>query len=163
MRPNDSERSEEIIEATSRFCSILRHAFVDEDLPGHVMQELVGGADRIVRCLSRKIDSTFSAARCGSSSTLACKHVLNALARTFFVKRLASQVQEETLGSLLSDLLFWILNVRVSLTGEGDYPTILKALNVLVVKILENGSCTSVFLALIDLLGQGADIGMVEL
>ncbi|KAL2641710.1 hypothetical protein R1flu_009297 [Riccia fluitans] len=158
-----SELSEEIIQATSRFCRMLQYALEVESGSDLLMQDLIAHADRIVRCLSRKIDSTISGGRCRSLPILACKHVLNALTRIFMIDRLAYQVKEETLRSLLSDLLFWMLNARVCLTGVGDFPTILKALNVLVVKILENGSCTSVFVALIDLLGQGADMRIVEL
>jgi cytoskeleton-associated protein 5 len=54
--------------------------------------------------------------------------------QTFQIKRLADAVREQTLDNLITELLLWLLDERVSLMDDGSQ--LLKALNVLMLKIL---------------------------
>ncbi|KAF8391377.1 hypothetical protein HHK36_023681 [Tetracentron sinense] len=90
-----------------------------------------------------------SLARASSSSL---KYVLHTLMQIFQNqnKRLARAAKESTLDSLFTDLLIWLLDKRVTLMDDGSQ--LLKALNVLMLKILENVERTSSFVVLINLL-----------
>lgn len=54
--------------------------------------------------------------------------------QTFQIKRLAHAVKEGTLDNLITELLLWLLDERVPLMDDGSQ--LLKALNVLMLKIL---------------------------
>jgi cytoskeleton-associated protein 5 len=56
--------------------------------------------------------------------------------QTFQNKRLAHAVMESTLDSLITELLLWLLDERVPHMDDGSQ--LLKALNVLMLKILVN-------------------------
>lgn len=58
--------------------------------------------------------------------------------KTFQIKRLAYAVKESTLNSLITELLLWLLDERVPLMDDGSQ--LLKALNVLMLKILVSSS-----------------------
>lgn len=58
------------------------------------------------------------------------------LLQTFQNKRLADAVKESTLNSLVTELLLWLLDERVPRMDDGGQ--LLKALNVLMLKILVN-------------------------
>ncbi|KAL2612993.1 hypothetical protein R1flu_024685 [Riccia fluitans] len=143
----NSTMSEQVVEGMKVICYELEQAVGDAD--GILMEELVGTADRLVCSLSARVASTFKAGLSGSSSR-ACKYVLNTLVQTFQIKRLAYEVKEDTLQSLFTELLLWLLDDRVPQLDDGSQ--LLKALNVLVLKILENANRTSAFVVLIDLL-----------
>ncbi|KAL3680081.1 hypothetical protein R1sor_023037 [Riccia sorocarpa] len=149
-----SNVSEQVVEGMKVICYELEQAVGDAD--GILMEELVGTADRLVCSLSSRVASTFKAGLSGSSSR-ACKYVLNTLVQTFQIKRLAYEVKEETLHSLFTELLLWLLDDRVPQLDDGSQ--LLKALNVLVLKILENANRTSAFVVLIDLLEPRAQKG----
>ncbi|KAL8461741.1 hypothetical protein ACS0TY_033009 [Phlomoides rotata] len=70
--------------------------------------------------------------------------------QTFQNKRLACVVKESTLDSLITELLLWLLDERVPLMDDGSQ--LLRALNVLMLKILDNADRTSSFSVLINLL-----------
>ncbi|XP_062084141.1 protein MOR1-like isoform X1 [Humulus lupulus] len=70
--------------------------------------------------------------------------------QTFQNKRLAYAVKESTLDSLITELLLWLLDERVPHMDDGSQ--LLKALNVLMLKILDNADRTSSFVVLINLL-----------
>ncbi|XP_062097423.1 protein MOR1-like isoform X1 [Humulus lupulus] len=70
--------------------------------------------------------------------------------QTFQNKRLAYAVKESTLDSLITELLLWLLDERVPHMDDGSQ--LLKALNVLMLKILDNAYRTSSFVVLINLL-----------
>ncbi|KAI0519378.1 hypothetical protein KFK09_006824 [Dendrobium nobile] len=70
--------------------------------------------------------------------------------QTFQIKRLAHAAKESTLDNLITELLLWLLDERVPLMDEGSQ--LLKALNVLMLKILDNAERTSSFVVLIRLL-----------
>ncbi|URD81254.1 CLASP N terminal [Musa troglodytarum] len=69
---------------------------------------------------------------------------------TFQLKKLAHAVKEKTLDNLITELLLWLLDERVPLMDDGSQ--LLKALNVLMLKILDNAERTSSFVVLINLL-----------
>nr|ACL54707.1 unknown [Zea mays] len=95
------------------------------------------------------VPKTFNFSLSGASSR-SCKYVLNTLMQTFQIKRLAHAVKEGTLDNLITELLLWLLDERVPLMDDGSQ--LLKALNVLMLKILDNAERTSSFVVLINLL-----------
>uniref|UniRef100_A0A2N9H0N2 TOG domain-containing protein n=1 Tax=Fagus sylvatica TaxID=28930 RepID=A0A2N9H0N2_FAGSY len=131
---------EQSVEGMKVVCHELAQATSDPD--GSAMDELVKDADRLVA-------KTFDFSLTGASSR-SCKYVLNTLMQTFQNKRLAYAVKESTLDSLITELLLWLLDERVPHMDDGSQ--LLKALNVLMLKILDNADRTSSFVVLINLL-----------
>lgn len=83
-------------------------------------------------------------------SSRACKYVLNTLMQVFQVPQLAKACQEATLCNLTCELLLRLLDDRVPQLEEGT--ALLKALNILMLKILENSQRNFSFSALLYLL-----------
>ncbi|KAJ1403126.1 TOG domain [Sesbania bispinosa] len=131
---------EQSVEGMKVVCHELAQATSDPE--GSAMDELVKDADRLVA-------RTFEFSLTGASSR-SCKYVLNTLMQTFQNKRLAHAVKESTLDSLITELLLWLLDDRVPHMDDGSQ--LLKALNVLMLKILDNADRTSSFVVLINLL-----------
>ncbi|KAG6698376.1 hypothetical protein I3842_08G016300 [Carya illinoinensis] len=138
---------EQSVEGMKVVCHELAQATSDPD--GSGMEELVKDADRLVSCLANKVATTFDFSLTGASSR-SCKYVLNTLMQTFQNKRLAHAVKESTLDGLITELLLWLLDERVPHMDDGSQ--LLKALNVLMLKILDNADRTSSFVVLINLL-----------
>nr|DAD22961.1 TPA_asm: hypothetical protein HUJ06_024424 [Nelumbo nucifera] len=138
---------EQSVEGMKVVCHELAQATNDPE--SSVMDDLVKDADRLVSCLATKVAKTFDFSLAGASSR-SCKYVLNTLMQTFQNKRLAHAVKESTLDSLITELLLWLLDERVPLMDDGSQ--LLKALNVLMLKILDNAERTSSFVVLINLL-----------
>ncbi|CAI0546153.1 unnamed protein product [Linum tenue] len=135
------------VEGMKVVCHELAQATADPE--GSLMDELVKDADRLVSCLANKVAKTFDFSLTGASSR-SCKYVLNTLMQTFQNRRLAHAVKESTLDSLITELLLWLLDERVPHMDDGSQ--LLKALNVLMLKILDNADRTSSFAVLINLL-----------
>ncbi|XP_057424605.1 protein MOR1 [Lotus japonicus] len=138
---------EQSVEGMKVVCHELAQATSEPE--GSAMDELVKDADRLVSCLANKVARTFDFSLSGASSR-SCKYVLNTLMQTFQNKRLAHAVKESTLDSLITELLLWLLDDRVPHMDDGSQ--LLKALNVLMLKILDNADRTSSFVVLINLL-----------
>uniref|UniRef100_A0A9I9CQR2 Protein MOR1 n=1 Tax=Cucumis melo TaxID=3656 RepID=A0A9I9CQR2_CUCME len=138
---------EQSVEGMKVVCHELAQASSDPE--GSSMDELARDADRLVLCLATKVAKTFDYSLTGASSR-SCKYVLNTLMQTFQNKRLAYAVKEKTLDSLITELLLWLLDERVPHMDDGSQ--LLKALNVLMLKILDNADRTSSFVVLINLL-----------
>ncbi|KAL9366190.1 hypothetical protein Peur_037389 [Populus x canadensis] len=138
---------EQSVEGMKVVCHELAQA--TNDAEGSAMDELVKDADKLVSCLANKVSKTFDFSLTGASSR-ACKYVLNTLMQTFQNKILAYAVKESTLDSLITELLLWLLDERVPHMDDGSQ--LLKALNVLMLKILDNADRTSSFVVLINLL-----------
>nr|KYP53049.1 Cytoskeleton-associated protein 5 [Cajanus cajan] len=138
---------EQSVDGMKVVCHELAQATSDPE--GSAMDELVKDADRLVSCLANKVARTFDFSLTGASSR-SCKYVLNTLMQTFQNKRLAHAVKESTLDSLITELLLWLLDDRVPHMDDGSQ--LLKALNVLMLKILDNADRTSSFVVLINLL-----------
>ncbi|XP_057463028.1 protein MOR1-like isoform X2 [Actinidia eriantha] len=113
------------------------------------IDDMVKDADRLVSCLANKVGKTFDLCLAGASSR-SCKYVLNTLMQTFQIKQLGHAVKESSLHSLFTELLLWLLDERVAWMDDGSQ--LLKALNILMLKILENAERTSSFVVLINLL-----------
>ncbi|KAI5657025.1 hypothetical protein M9H77_25818 [Catharanthus roseus] len=138
---------EQSVEGMKVVCHEL--ALATSDPEGTTMDDIVKDADRLVSCLANKVAKTFDFSLTGQSSR-SCKYVLNTLMQTFQNKRLAHAVKESTLDSLITELLLWLLDERVPRMDDGSQ--LLKALNVLMLKILDNADRTSSFVVLIKLL-----------
>ncbi|WOL15918.1 protein MOR1-like isoform X1 [Canna indica] len=119
------------------------------DPENSAIEDLSKDADRLVSCLATMVPNTFNFSLSGASSR-SCKYVLNTLMQTFQIKKLAHAVKESTLDNLITELLLWLLDERVPLMDDGSQ--LLKALNVLMLKILDNAERTSSFVVLINLL-----------
>ncbi|KAH7857794.1 hypothetical protein Vadar_016518 [Vaccinium darrowii] len=138
---------EQSVEGMKFICNVLVQATSNPD--DSAMDDIVKDADRLVSCLANKVAKTFDFSIAGASSR-SCKYVLNTLMQTFQNKRLADAVKESTLNSLVTELLLWLLDERVPRMDDGGQ--LLKALNVLMLKILDNAERTSSFVVLINLL-----------
>ncbi|GBG84830.1 hypothetical protein CBR_g39205 [Chara braunii] len=135
----------EVVEGMKLVCQLLSSASSDPT----VIQTFAPDADRLVEYLTSKVTHTFNLGLNGASAR-SCKYVLNTLMQTFQIKDLASMVQQTSLGNLIAELLIWLLNEKVPQIDDGGQ--LLKALNVLMLKILENANRTSSFVVLIGLL-----------
>ncbi|XP_073058654.1 protein MOR1 isoform X1 [Primulina eburnea] len=135
------------VEGMKVVCHELAHATADPE--GSGMGDVVKDADRLVSCLAKKIVKAFDFSLNGASSR-SCKYVLNTLMQTFQTKTLAHAVKESTLDSLITELLLWLLDERVPQMDDGSQ--LLRALNILMFKILDNADRTSSFVVLINLL-----------
>nr|GMD91866.1 protein MOR1 isoform X1 [Ipomoea batatas] len=138
---------EQSIEGMKVVCHELGLAM--EDPEGTGMDEIVKDADKLVSCLANKVAKTFEFSLMGASSR-SCKYVLNTLMQTFQNKNLAHAAKESTVTILITELLLWLLDERVPRMDDGSQ--LLKALNVLMLKILDNADRTTSFVVLINLL-----------
>ncbi|KAL3851295.1 hypothetical protein ACJIZ3_013177 [Penstemon smallii] len=138
---------EQSVEGMKVVCHELAQATADPE--GSAMDDVVKDADRLVSCLANKVAKTFDFSLTGASSR-SCKYVLNTLMQTFQNKSLAHAVKESTIDSLITELLLWLLDERVPRMDDGSQ--LLRALNVLMLKILDNADRTSSFAVLINLL-----------
>ncbi|KAM7525117.1 hypothetical protein LguiA_015019 [Lonicera macranthoides] len=143
---------EQSVEGMKVVCYELAQATSDPE--GSAMDDIEKDADRLVSCLANKanfapVAKTFDFSLTGASSR-SCKYVLNTLMQTFQNRRLAHAVKESTLDGLITELLLWLLDERVPRMDDGSQ--LLKALNVLMLKILDNAERTSSFVVLINLL-----------
>nr|XP_016493302.1 PREDICTED: LOW QUALITY PROTEIN: protein MOR1-like [Nicotiana tabacum] len=142
-----SDSPEQSVEGMKVVCHLL--AVATNDPEGSAMDDIVKDADKLVSCLANKVAKTFDFSLMGASSR-SCKYVLNTLMQTFQNKTLAHAVRESTLDILITELLLWLLDERVPRMDDGSQ--LLKALNVLMLKILDNADRTSSFVVLIKLL-----------
>ncbi|XP_074307660.1 protein MOR1-like isoform X2 [Silene latifolia] len=138
---------EQSVEGMKVVCHEVAQATNDPE--GIAMNDIVKDADRLVSVLANKVAKTFDFSLTGASSR-SCKYVLNTLMQIFQNRTLAHAVKESTLDILITELLLWLLDERVPRMVEGDQ--LLKALNVLMLKILDNADRTSSFVVLINLL-----------
>ncbi|KAJ3669122.1 hypothetical protein LUZ60_011072 [Juncus effusus] len=142
-----SGQPDQSVEGMKVICHELTQAMAGGDSESRVAEDLIQEADRLVSCLSIMVPNSFNFSLSGASSR-SCKYVLNTLMQTFQIKRLADTVREQTLDHLITELLLWLLEERVTLMDDGSQ--LLKALNVLMLKILDNAERTSSFVVLIN-------------
>lgn len=110
-------------------------------------------ADKLVALLAAQVARSFEAAASAAvqpAPSRACKYVLNALMQTFSVVRMARAVAEPTVRGAIGELLLRLLDDRVPRIEEGGQ--LVRALNLLMLKILENANRTSSFVALLFML-----------
>ncbi|GJS47755.1 hypothetical protein Tco_0597876 [Tanacetum coccineum] len=113
---------------------------------GHSVDDLI---KEFRSCLSAKVSKTFDISLMGASSK-SCEYVLDTLMQVFEDKWFAHAVKERTLDNLITEILIWLLDERVPRMHDGSQ--LLKVLNVLMLKILDNAKRTSSFVVLISLL-----------
>jgi len=120
-----------------------------------VVAAFVADADTLVALLVRHSARMFAVA-CGAAQQPApsrgCKYALNACASVFAVPRIAAAVSEPTLRVAIGELLLLLLDDRVAGIAEGT--TLVRSLNVLMLRILEHASRTASFVALLLMLRQ---------
>ncbi|XP_073061679.1 LOW QUALITY PROTEIN: protein MOR1-like [Primulina eburnea] len=138
---------EQSVEGMKVVCHELGQVTADPE--GSSMGDIMKDVDRLVLCLAKKIMKTFDFSLNGASSR-SCKYVLNTLMPIFQNRTLAHAVKESTLDSLITELLLRLLDERVPQMDDGSQ--LLKALNILMLKILDNADRTSSFVVLINLL-----------
>lgn len=85
-----------------------------------------------------------------NSTTRVCKHLVNSLVGIFSNKELASNVQTDTLYNLLHELASRLMDKN--LEGVESGPQLSRAMNVTMVKVLENSDRNSAFSALLLIL-----------
>ena len=162
MTRASSEDIPESIEGMKQLCHILLdYSKKSSDLD---VTTMVSTADKLVWSLSEKVRVIFNKAvedlnnsstrTAEAGSSRGCKYVLNTLMHSFQISPMAASVSEPTLRKIMKNLLILLLNEAIPSLEEGGQ--LLKALNVLMLKILENGNRTSTFLSLLWLLGEGA-------
>ncbi|ORX54518.1 ARM repeat-containing protein [Hesseltinella vesiculosa] len=84
-------------------------------------------------------------------TTRLCKHLVNALVLFFSNQQLASSVSQDALHHLLQELAHRLLDQKMLALESG--PQLSKALNVAMVKVLENSQNNATFSALLSILG----------
>ncbi|KAL0028272.1 hypothetical protein WJX79_006476 [Trebouxia sp. C0005] len=120
------------------------------------LADLAASANELVVELTRRVHQVFDtaeqelAASGQPSSSRGCKYALNTLMQTFQLKTMAANVAAGPLRECAAVLLKKLLDDKVPALLEGTQ--LLKALNVLMLKILDNCNRTYSFLALIVLL-----------
>lgn len=85
-----------------------------------------------------------------NSTTRVCKHLVNSLVSIFSNKQLASKVQSDPLYNLLHELASRLLDKNLDKVESGQQ--LAKALNVTMVKVLENSNRNATFSALLLIL-----------
>ncbi|GJT29198.1 protein MOR1 [Tanacetum coccineum] len=113
---------------------------------GHSVDNLI---TEFHSCLAAKVSKTFDIRLMGASSK-SCEYVLSTLMQVFEDKRFAHAVKKRTLDNLITEILLWLLDERVPRMHDGSQ--LLKVLNVLMLRILDNAERTSSFVVLISLL-----------
>ena len=113
---------------------------------------MASDVDALVSNLATRVAPIFDAAAAapGASTARACKYVLNALMQVFQEPRLASAVGQASEQLCIAALLERLLDPRSAEMEEG--PALVKALNVLMLKVLEHCDRTASFESLLRLL-----------
>ncbi|KAL9647011.1 hypothetical protein ABK040_013865 [Willaertia magna] len=104
----------------------------------------------LVEVLSLNVCRSFEQASIGTTTTRICKYLLSTLMSLFSNKQMASFVPQETLQRLVDQLLRRLLDERLPLLDYGQ--ELLRGLNSLMLKILENSNRTFSYTSLIHLL-----------
>jgi len=147
-----SADAEENIEGMKVFCHELMQVFTGEEESGR-LAIFARITDDFVSVLVKRIRSYFDLVIAGrASSTRACKYVLNSLMQVFQSLSLSEAVLESTLRELLVELLSLLLDQDLPTAQEGTQ--LLKAINVLALKVLENAKPDYSFSILLSFLRQ---------
>ena len=124
---------------------------------GEMLSAMAPDSDRLVGLLADRVSPIFDAAVAapGPSTTRACKYVLNTMMQVFQEPTLAASVGEENERATVAVLLERLLDPNVPKMEEG--PQLVKALNVLMLKLLEHCPRTNSFRALLRLLADAPE------
>ena len=143
---------EENIEGMKVFCHELMQVFTGEEEAGR-MAIFARITDDFVSLLVKRARSYFGLViDRRASSTRACKYVLNSLMQVFQSLSLSQAVLESTLLELLVELLSLLVDPDLPEVEEGTQ--LLKAVNVLTLKVLENAKPDYSFSILLSFLRQ---------
>ncbi|KAG2373279.1 hypothetical protein C9374_012268 [Naegleria lovaniensis] len=104
----------------------------------------------LVECLTENTQYSFEKASAGIVSTRICKYLLSTLMSLFNDRQMAAFVPQETLQRTIDQLLSRLLDERLPSLENGQ--DLLKGLNSLMLKVLENSNRTFSYTSLIHLL-----------
>ena len=121
------------------------------------LRAMAPDCDALVGSLAARVSPIFDAAVAapGPSTTRACKYVLNTMMQVFQEPTLAASVGQENERATVAALLERLLDANVPKMEEG--PQLVKALNVLMLKLLEHCPRTNSFRALLGLLADAPE------
>jgi len=119
--------------------------------------------DQIVGFLTGQIESSFTQGADGQVQVnhRHCRYALNTLLEIFKVEEIAKGVQRDTLTRLTRLLLLKLMDERLKLHPDPQCRSLTMAVNVLVLKVLENSDRTAIFLTLIAFLQNGTGSGSI--
>eukprot|EP00803_Ostreobium_quekettii_P007309 evm.model.scf_1455.1 EVM.evm.TU.scf_1455.1 scf_1455:6723-19697(-) len=144
------------IEAFKVICFELMEAATPGRASDAVVQMLKSSADDLIKELCCKLDLTFADATAqlmvstDPPSARGCKYSLNTMMQTFAVKWMALAIDKQTLLDVISSLLQLLLDDRLPRVQEGAQ--LMRAMNVLMLKVMENANKTQLFESLLFLL-----------
>lgn len=108
--------------------------------------------ERLINAITLQVKLAYSSVDSRQpATTRLCKHLVNALVLLFSNRELACAVPQEALHHLLQELAHRLLDQKMLNLESG--PQLSKALNVAMVKVLENSSRNATFSALLSILG----------
>ncbi|KAI8071463.1 armadillo-type protein [Gongronella butleri] len=108
--------------------------------------------DQLINAITLQVRLAYTSVDPASPvTTRLCKHLVNALVLFFSNNRLASSVPQTALQHLLQELAHRLLDQNMLALESG--PQLSKALNVAMVKVLENSQKNATFSALLTILG----------
>ena len=140
------------VEGMKCLCHEVMGAVGSGDDADAALAAMASDVDALVKNLATRVSPIFDAAAAapGASTARACKYVLNALMQVFQEPRLASSVGQASEQLCIASLLERLLDPRSAEMEEG--PALVKALNVLMLKVLEHCDRTNSFESLLRLL-----------
>ncbi|CAD7700615.1 unnamed protein product [Ostreobium quekettii] len=151
-----SSNMDEAIDALKVLCYELMEASTPGRASDYIVNLLRTSADELVKELCSKLDQTFAEATAqlivstDPPSARGCKYSLNTMMQTFGVKWMALAVDKQTLLDVISSLLQLLLDDRLPRIQEGGQ--LMRAMNVLMLKVMENANKTQLFESLLFLL-----------
>ncbi|TPX36658.1 hypothetical protein SmJEL517_g01345 [Synchytrium microbalum] len=117
--------------------------------------DVINHVDDIVSAITLQIRIAFTAVDISSPNvSRLCKHLVNALVQLFAYPNLAKKLSQSNLMTCVKELLHRLLDPTLQTLEQGS--TLAKALNVLVVRILENCDKNDSFSVLLKILDEAA-------
>ena len=122
---------------------------------------LIGQGDEITLFLMKQVDLCF-VEKDGvlTINHRLCRYALNTLLELFKVEEVAIGVKMSTLDTLTRMLLLKLMDERLKSHPDQQCRSLTMAVNVLVLKVLENGDRTSIFHILLNCLQTGTGTGI---
>ncbi|KAI9145343.1 armadillo-type protein [Paraphysoderma sedebokerense] len=111
--------------------------------------------DQLVNAITLQVRLAFTAPDAASAAlTRLCKHLINALVQLFSRKECATALSKDSLHQLLQELLHRLLDSTLPQLEYG--PQLARALNVLMIRILENSDRNTSFSVLLNILEKSS-------
>ncbi|CAG8507139.1 14043_t:CDS:10, partial [Dentiscutata heterogama] len=118
-------------------------------------ESIIPYVDELVNALTIQVRMSYTQLDPQSQTLVRlCKHLVNALVLLFSNKNLALAVSQESLERLLSELAHRLLDLNLQVLEAGQQLS--KALNVSMVKVLENSNRNATYSALISILEKSS-------